>query len=165
MPFIPDFAYLSHRYVPNMDDWDTMHSSDYNGNYIYEDPFDIIYSTIHIEDKVLGVSLENNGLESLDTAQLPSDLIWLYLSKNKFRRLPESFLENQRNLKQLTLSGNPWKCDCDTLKFKKWLTSEKEKVRILNAYTHFLWESWSYNKNVIEITSYLLYINLPAGAL
>lgn len=130
---------ITDRYDPfeaNENEWDTLNSyHEDDRHHIFQD---IVYSTIHIEDIVLGVSLENNGLESLDTAQLPQNLVWLYLSNNKLRRLPESFLENQRNLKQVTLSGNPWICDCDTLKFKKWLTSKEEKVKIMNAYTYFL---------------------------
>lgn len=96
-----------------------------------------IYSKFLVVDKVLGINLENNSLESLETAQFPPNLIQLYLSKNKLRKLPESIFENQRNLEQVTLSGNPWNCDCDALTFKKWLTSEREKVSVLNMYTYF----------------------------
>lgn len=88
-----------------------------------------IYPSLLIEDRVLGVNLENNSLESLQADQLPPNLMELYLANNKFRWLPDSILDNQENLKNLSLSGNPWNCDCSALKFKKWLTSKYSIVR------------------------------------
>lgn len=86
----------------------------------------------YIEDRVLGINLTNNSLEFLDEAQLPPNLNQLYLSNNKLRWLPESLLVNQRNLKNVSLSGNPWICNCSTYKlFKKLLTS-RINVRIFN---------------------------------
>ena len=40
-------------------------------------------------------------------------------------------MDNHPNLKQFSLSGNPWSCDCNTLKFKNWLASNIQNVRIL----------------------------------
>lgn len=88
-----------------------------------------IYPSLLIEDRVLGVNLENNSLESLQADQLPPNLMELYLANNKLRGLPDSILDNQENLKNLSLSGNPWNCDCSALKFKKWLTSKYSIVR------------------------------------
>ena len=85
-----------------------------------------IVSVLHIEDDALGINLEHNNLSSLESAQFPTNLIQLHLSDNKLRRLPESILENQTNLKHVTLSGNPWKCDC---KEWKWLASKNSIVR------------------------------------
>lgn len=86
--------------------------------------------SLHLEDNVLGISLENNRLDVLDAAQLPPNLVQLYLSDNKLRRFPQHVIDNQLNLKQVSLSGNPWACDCDTLKFKNWLTFNNHIVRI-----------------------------------
>ena len=93
-----------------------------------------VYSTFHIKDNVFGINLDSNSLESLESTQFPPSLIQLYLSNNKLRKLPESIFEGQQNLKEATLSGNPWKCDCNTVKFMKWLTSEKAIVRIFQNY-------------------------------
>ena len=90
-----------------------------------------VYPSIHIEDQVLGINLENNRLESLENGRLPPNLIHLYLSNNSLKRLPDSIFENQEKLKNLSLSENPWSCDCNALKFKKWLTSNHKYVRIL----------------------------------
>lgn len=86
--------------------------------------------SLHLEDKVLGISLENNSLDGLHAAQLPPNLVQLYLSDNKLRRFPAHLMDYQLNLKKVTLSGNPWKCDCEALKFKKWLTFNNHIVRI-----------------------------------
>ena len=96
-----------------------------------------LYPSLHIEDQVFGINLENNSLESLEMAHLPPNLIQLYLSDNKLRLLPDSILDNLQNLKQVSLSGNPWDCDCNALKFKKWLTSKHDVVRI---FFYFAWD-------------------------
>lgn len=104
-----------------------MFSSD-NGRYR------VMYQSIdhskHFEGNVLGISLENNNLDILDAAQLPPNLVELYLSNNKLRRFPQSVMDSQTNLKQVSLSGNPWLCDCDALDFKKWLASNSHIVSI-----------------------------------
>lgn len=87
---------------------------------------------MEIEDRILGINLANNYLESLDGAQLPPNITQLNLSNNKLRRIPGSMFENQFNLKQVSLSGNPWECDCDALEFKKWITFNNHIVRIFN---------------------------------
>lgn len=88
-----------------------------------------LYPSLHIEDRVLGVNLENNNLESLEEAQFPRNLIQLYLANNKLRWLPDAILDNLTRIKSISLSGNPWNCDCNTLRFKKWLTSNHNIVR------------------------------------
>ena len=88
-----------------------------------------IYSAFQIGDYVLGINLENNRLEALESTQLPPKLKQLFLANNKFKKLPMSIFKDQKDLKEVTLSGNPWQCDCDTVEFKEWLTSEKAIVR------------------------------------
>ena len=90
-----------------------------------------VYSTFHIADNVLGFNLANNSLESLESPQIPPNLIQLHLSNNKLRKLPDFLFEEQQNLQEVTLSGNPWECDCNAMKFKKWLTSKKAIVSFL----------------------------------
>lgn len=83
-----------------------------------------------LKGNVSGISLENNRLEILDAAQLPPNLVQLHLSNNMLRRFPQSVIDSQLNLRQVSLSNNPWKCDCDALEFKKWLTSNIHIVRV-----------------------------------
>ena len=92
-----------------------------------------IYPAFHIEDHVLGLNLENNSLQSLEDVQLPPNLLQLYLANNKLRGLPDSLLDHQVTLKSVSLSGNPWNCDCSALKFKKWITANHASVRF-NSY-------------------------------
>lgn len=89
-----------------------------------------INTSLHIEDRVYGINFENNNLQFLDEAQLPANLSQIYLSGNKLKRLPESFLDNQINLKHVSLSRNPWICDCSSIKFKTWLTTKNTIVSI-----------------------------------
>lgn len=87
-----------------------------------------VYPSLHIYDRVLGIGLRNNSLDSLEGAQIPAELIHLDLSDNKFRRIPERILYTLQNLKSVFLSQNPWDCDCNTLEFRKWLLSNSEAV-------------------------------------
>ena len=96
----------------------------------------------------MGINLENNSLESLDEDKIPPNLIQLYLSNNKLTRLPEIIIDDHLNLKELSLSGNPWKCDCYTLKFKKWLASKTQNV----CFLEYL------KKNSLRFFKYLRYL-------
>lgn len=89
------------------------------------------------KDRVLGISLENNNLKSIDAAFLPPNLTQLYLSNNKLSRLPESIIDNQLNLEQVSLSGNPWKCDCNASKFRNWLILNYRIVRFFHLYSFY----------------------------
>lgn len=98
--------------------------------------------TLHFEGNVLGINLENNTLETLDADQLPPNLVQLYLSDNRLKRFPQHVMANQLNLKQVSLSGNPWMCDCHTLKFKQWLSSKNHIVRIfVYIYYNFFYQN------------------------
>lgn len=93
------------------------------------------YPSLHLEDHVLGIDLENNSLQTLESAQLPPELIDMYLADNNLRRMDETMLYTLQNLKRVTLSGNPWDCDCAALGFKKWLLSKADIVRMLFLYS------------------------------
>lgn len=88
-----------------------------------------VYRSFHIEDCVLGIDLENNSLETLESAHMPSNLVQLYVSGNKLRRLPGSILYKMHSLKHVSLSGNPWECDCNALAFHKWMFMKEAIVR------------------------------------
>ena len=68
-------------------------------------------------------------METLESTKFPPNLIQLHLSDNKLTQLPESIFKAQMDLQEVTLSGNPWKCDYNAVNFKKWLTTEKSRVR------------------------------------
>lgn len=58
-----------------------------------------VHPLLLIEDRVLGVNLENNSLESLEGTQFPLNLTQLYLANNKLRWLPDFVLENLTSIK------------------------------------------------------------------
>ena len=90
-----------------------------------------VSSVPHFEDDILGIYLDNNNLMSLEAAQFPPNLMQLSLSNNNLTTLPASVFKNQEKLEKLTLSGNAWKCDCNTW---NWLAS---KISIVSFYFLF----------------------------
>ncbi|GIY57032.1 protein toll [Caerostris darwini] len=74
-----------------------------------------------IEAEIEGLNLSNNKLQSLEEARLPSRTRFLYLDHNLIQKPPVSLLESLEFLTIVTLSNNPWACDCDALDFKKWV--------------------------------------------
>lgn len=95
------------------------------------------YPSLHIEDRVMGIDLTNNNLKSMEAVQMPLDIIYLQLSNNKLRSLPDKLLNDLRDLKRVSLSKNPWDCNCKSLGFKQWLLSHKNIVRILFYFNCF----------------------------
>ncbi|GIZ02294.1 protein toll [Caerostris extrusa] len=74
-----------------------------------------------IEAEIEGLNLSNNKLQSLEEARLPNRMRFLFLDHNLIRKPPVSLLESLEFLTSVTLSNNPWACDCDALDFKKWV--------------------------------------------
>ncbi|GIZ01871.1 protein toll [Caerostris extrusa] len=82
--------------------------------------------------EVEGLNLSNNKLRSLEDARLPSRTRFLFLDHNLIHKLPVVLLESLKFLTRVTLSNNPWVCDCNALDFKKWVASKSILVLDMN---------------------------------
>lgn len=78
--------------------------------------------------------LNNNVIDSLKGLEgtwLLRNLVALHLSNNHLTEIPIHMLEQFRggSLDELYLSGNPWNCDCNTVRFQTWLQDNYRAVR------------------------------------
>ncbi|KAF8763701.1 slit homolog 3 protein-like [Argiope bruennichi] len=78
--------------------------------------------------------LNNNIIDSvkgLEGNWLLKNLVALHLSNNRLTEIPIHILEQIRGglLDELYLSGNPWTCDCNTVRFQAWLQDNYRTVR------------------------------------
>lgn len=75
-------------------------------------------------DNLTKVYLDGNVLKTIDAKRFPRRLQYLSLTNNSLRYLtPElmtTFANSSATLR-LSMSGNPWICDCSTFQFKVWL--------------------------------------------
>ncbi|GIY01971.1 protein toll [Caerostris darwini] len=85
-----------------------------------------------IQAEIEGLNLSNNKIQSLEEARLPKRTRFLFLDHNLIRKLPVSLLESLEFLTRVTLSNNPWTCDCTALYFKKWVVSKSILVLDMN---------------------------------
>ncbi|GIY01980.1 uncharacterized protein CDAR_298061 [Caerostris darwini] len=85
-----------------------------------------------IEAEIEGLNLSNNKIQSLEEARLPNRTRFLFLDHNLIRKLPVSLLQSLEFLTRITLSNNPWTCDCTALYFKKWVVSKSILVLDMN---------------------------------
>ncbi|GIY98296.1 protein toll [Caerostris extrusa] len=72
---------------------------------LYENSSSAIWTNLEIQDEIAGLDVTNNSLQSM---------------------------EKLENLSRVTLSGNPWDCDCGTINFKKWIISKPDVVQDAN---------------------------------
>lgn len=78
--------------------------------------------------------LNNNIIDSLNRLEstwLLKNLVALHLSNNQLAEIPIHILEQFKggSLDELILSGNPWNCDCNTVRFQTWLQDNYRVVR------------------------------------
>ncbi|XP_072019071.1 LOW QUALITY PROTEIN: toll-like receptor 6 [Amphiura filiformis] len=78
--------------------------------------------------------LEDNSLVSVDALKgLVNNLVALYLAGNSLFEIPANFFTDNghSSLQEIDLSGNNWKCTCDSIEyFKTWYLTDK-KVHVL----------------------------------
>ncbi|GIY83329.1 uncharacterized protein CDAR_5531 [Caerostris darwini] len=84
------------------------------------------------EAEIEGLNLSNNKIQSLEEARLPRRTRFLFLDHNLIRKPPVSLLKSLEFLTRVTLSNNPWTCDCAALDFKKWIVSKSILVLDVN---------------------------------
>lgn len=68
-------------------------------------------------NKVVALYASHNNISELDAQNLPIHLRTLDISHNRLDMINASaidFFNNTKSLKSMSLSYNPWKCDCDT---------------------------------------------------
>lgn len=75
--------------------------------------------------------LSGNELEKISLENLPPKLVVLQLHDNQLKTLDESvinFISNSSTIDELTLSGNPWICNCTTLPFMNFVQKFHMKI-------------------------------------
>ncbi|CAL1298037.1 unnamed protein product [Larinioides sclopetarius] len=85
-----------------------------------------------IQDVVKGLDFSYNNLQSVEDARFPKGTKHLFLGQNIIRQPPTSILYALEELNSVTLSGNPWVCDCGTSGFKRWILSHSEFILDVN---------------------------------
>lgn len=74
---------------------------------------------------------KNNSIKTILAEHLPSDLIALDLSENKFQRINASVLmklHHMANLQNVSFSRNPWACDCAAYELLKFIELHFTKI-------------------------------------
>ncbi|KAF8778859.1 Protein toll like protein [Argiope bruennichi] len=84
---------------------------------------------IHSLSRLRYLDVEQNFLTKIDF-YLPKNLKTLKLARNKLVRFISYF---PSSILTWTLSGNPWICDCETIQFWKFLTTESKKILDVNT--------------------------------
>lgn len=90
--------------------------------------------SIAIVDSIRGINLSNNNLESLQNSRFPDGLRHLFLHNNKLKKMPSALLREFSELRKVSLSGNPWSCDCDSVNFRRCILSNEEIVSENSSY-------------------------------
>jgi len=100
---------------------------DLSGNFLTELKGDELFKTMRIEH----LNLHSNQLYEIDNRllqQLPA-LETIRLDGNSFDELPEMLTLDSR-ISKVSISGNPFRCDCDWKRFQvqHWVLSNAEKI-------------------------------------
>ncbi|XP_055941102.1 protein toll-like [Argiope bruennichi] len=97
-----------------------------------ENAFFSVSATIVIQDEMGGLDFSDNNLQSVEDARLPEGTKYLLLAHNLLRQPPTSLLYSLEELNTVTLSDNPWACDCGTTGFKRWILSHSDSILDVN---------------------------------
>ncbi|KFM67733.1 Protein toll, partial [Stegodyphus mimosarum] len=84
-----------------------------------------------IWENLTDLYLDGNQVTSLDHWSIPIKLKHLSLKGNQLKYLTSTFMDLLSVTKgfQISLSDNPWNCNCSTVTFKKWLTEHYQFVK------------------------------------
>ncbi|XP_066994447.2 protein toll [Anabrus simplex] len=102
-----------------------------NNNFIHHLPLTLHESYVNISRLILS----NNNITWLSKESLPPNLKELYLDNNNLTHLNSSLFDMWTNKTNLTLHGNPWMCDCDSLDLYNFLQTSFKQVEYLNNIT------------------------------
>lgn len=83
------------------------------------------------DTQVSKLSLSNNNISDISLDELPLHVEVLELDNNNISRInPDvlQFMRNSTTLKQLTLHGNPWACDCDARDFLNFIQTKVVEI-------------------------------------
>ena len=86
---------------------------------------DILYHLSKLD--LHGNNLTNISAEMFDGFILTNTLLYLDLSNNEISNLPEK-IRNLSSIKTLKISGNKFKCSCETFWMREWLLNETQVV-------------------------------------
>ncbi|KAF7988133.1 hypothetical protein HCN44_007627 [Aphidius gifuensis] len=90
-------------------------------------------------EKVSLLSLENNKINHLNDTNLSTNLRVLNLKNNELININNSvlnFIKNKMNLSVLMLDNNPWRCNCETREFLKFLKTINSTINLDNVTCH-----------------------------
>lgn len=82
-------------------------------------------------DKVRFLYVKNNNISNIVRENLPPQLESLDLRNNNMVHINETVLKafnNTRTLRNISLSNNPWKCNCEALSLMIYIQSQFKKV-------------------------------------
>lgn len=91
---------------------------------------DVSHLNASVWENLTELHLDGNKIRSLENLYLPPKLNVLTLQGNLLKSISPSvlnFTSHSDNF-QLSLSDNPWSCNCSTMYFKKWITEHYQKV-------------------------------------
>lgn len=80
-------------------------------------------------DYLKEIYAESNAIDSADF-RIPENVTYLGLKHNSLRNFPASIARHAENIKgfKLTVSENPWTCDCSVMPLKKFFSGNINKV-------------------------------------
>ncbi|XP_038137740.1 glycoprotein IX (platelet) [Cyprinodon tularosa] len=75
-----------------------------------------------------GLSVNCSSLKLMELPHLPSETTELYVHDNQLTSVPPGWFDRLPNLKKVSLSPNPFRCDCSIQYLRNWLLKNKAVV-------------------------------------
>lgn len=82
--------------------------------------------------KVISIDASNNIIDNLRLSNLQSGVNFLDLSHNRLTHIDNEVVEVLSEIANISLRGNPWICDCSSIKFFKYAQSQKNSINDYN---------------------------------